>query len=191
MLLYKPFLPLLALCASVAPVDAKPTALTPSDGPSSAKPADGAPDGISVTDAGPASFTLSELADFSPCSDWYSWYGNGRWTYVEVQFCFQQTINSTIAVVTQKNGQYYWGGAWYRAGKWGMSWTISTTVQGVEDFQGSATTSGGTGTDKYHTLLKKTPPGAYAVSLTYDQTGPYWGNDTDIHEAASFAIVLS
>jgi hypothetical protein len=183
MLPYMPFLLLFAaLSASAAPVDAEPAALTPSNGPSNAGPADAALADIATADAA--------TADFSACSSWYNWYGNGRWTYVDVQFCFEQTKSSTIAAVTQKNGQYYWGGAWYSANKYGMSWTIQGTVVGVEDFQGLGTTTGGTGRTEYYTFSHKISPGTYTVTLTYDQTGPYWGDDAAIHEPASFTIVV-
>jgi hypothetical protein len=174
MLPYKPFLLLFAaLSASAAPVDAEPAALAPSNGPSNAGPA----------------------AAFSPnCSPWSNWYGNGRWTYVEVQFCFDQTNPSTIAVVSQANGQYYWGGAWYHAKYYSMGWTIQGTVAKAkdskdEDFQGSGTTTGGAGTTTYFTF-SEISPGNYNVTLTYDQVGPYWGYDAAIHEPTSFTIVL-
>ncbi|KFY08123.1 hypothetical protein V492_06522 [Pseudogymnoascus sp. VKM F-4246] len=67
---------------------------------------------------------------------------------------------------------------------------ISGNVKGVNDFHGSGTSSGGTGTTEYYTFTKKLSNGKYFVTLTYSQNGPYWEADAAIHEKAEFTIAL-
>ncbi|CAH0051424.1 unnamed protein product [Clonostachys solani] len=168
---------LLVACAKAIPTDDN-IAKTPADGQS---------------DAGPVNVpALESLADAkmeasSSCSGWNDWYGTGRWTYTEVQFCFYQRSDSTVAVVNQREAQYYWGAAWYYARNYPFSWNIEGTIVTQSDFEGSGDGSGPT---QYYVFTEKVPAGTYSVSVNYHQVGPYWEADAAINESAQFSIVL-
>lgn len=91
---------LLAACTKATPLD-ESIAVTPADGQSNAGQTN-----VAVTESSAAA---AEVA-ISNCSGRYNWYGNGEWAYTELQFCFVQRSASTVAVVKQREGQY-WGGA--------------------------------------------------------------------------------
>ncbi|CAH0023144.1 unnamed protein product [Clonostachys rhizophaga] len=168
---------LLAACAKAIPTDDN-IAKTPANGQSNAGPVNVSADEL-LADAG---------MDSNPgCSPWYNWYGTGRWTYTEVQFCFYQRSTSTVAVVAQREAQYYWGAAWYYARGHEFSWNIKGTIVNGGDFEGSGK---GPGPTEYYVFPEKVPAGTYAVSLNYNQVGPYWENDAAIDESAQFSIVL-
>ncbi|KAG8412550.1 hypothetical protein J3459_015925 [Metarhizium acridum] len=125
------------------------------------------------------------------CSDWYTWYGTGRWTYAKVRFCFPQSANGTSLSVFQQKSMYYWGGAWYsgRPSPATINGTLGSAEFGVLHF--NAESNGDFMSISKGALPKRLQPGGYNVTLTFNQVGPYWKNDAGILERASFPILLS
>ncbi|KAM0247113.1 hypothetical protein ACHAQJ_009968, partial [Trichoderma viride] len=136
--------------------------------------------------------TVPNLKTSSPCSGWYDFYGNGRWTYTEVQWCFRQDAKDTIITQEQRNPWYYWGGAWYTGKQHVLTWYTTGTVGGTRDFDSGKDWNDGPAKKDIYKFKTKIPSGIYAVSVHYHQGGPWWGESdgSAIDEDATFSISL-
>ena len=132
----------------------------------------------------------SAAAAASSCSEWYELYGEGSWTYTQVQWCFEQRGSSTVLTQEQKDAQYYWGDAWYADDGRELTWRTYGTVLGRPDFDSGEISSIGPAKKDIYTYNTKFSAGTYDVHLNYYQECPYWGADATINADVRFKVSL-
>ncbi|QTD95986.1 hypothetical protein [Streptomyces cyanogenus] len=114
------------------------------------------------------------------CGPTESFYGNGQWTYAEVQLCLQADSSGAVSVVVNtRQVQYYWGSAWYYASSGSPA---SWDAKGAAGVGGTSHSYGVSGRQtsaagSASAALSTTVCGTYSVTMTYHQVGPYWGSD--------------
>ncbi|KAM3528431.1 hypothetical protein NHJ13051_002412 [Beauveria bassiana] len=172
-----------ALLTSAAPADSH--SLADAGAP---PPLDSSPPGVVSLAAEEASADSAVSA--SPCSDWQQLYGRGRWTYVEVQWCFRQRGDQTVVTQEQQNPWYFWGGAWYTGKSHTLTWQTTGTVGSSWYFDSGNNFNDGPVRRDIYTFKSKIPPGLYPVSVHYHQLGPWWGADAAIDADLTLAISL-
>ncbi|MEV6808288.1 hypothetical protein [Streptomyces sp. NPDC051132] len=112
-------------------------------------------------------------------------YGAGLYTFADIQVCLQVDQQNVMDVNLKKDRvTYWWGGAWYNATP-AYEASFRTDVSVSESGQKVFETYGGSRIDSRSSegiIASSKIPGCgfYSVTLTYDQTGPYWGEDRKI-----------
>ena len=123
------------------------------------------------------------------CSGWKEYYGMGRWTYSQIEFCLTyDTTKTTKVKIKTQDAQYHWGGAWYKANTRTIAQHNTGSVDGTAFSGGSGTiTSPGSwtiDTGAYYGC------GAHTLAIQATSAGPYWGADAEISIYASFPITV-